>query len=220
MKQHTRGLFPAVLAILTLAVASPSAQRGQTSQTAPSAAPVQAPAPAAPAPAARPERATPPATASPASAASQPAKPATALFPRTKKVQSWQVVTGRAPFNVRVEVLVTDRLESKVLSQETFTAVVQPASMAKISRLTGPASGALELTADRIQGETVIMTVGSEFRLRPGTAGEKDQGVTVGQNVTSAVVFGKPATVIDMSTDAEGRRRFAVQVTVTKVPVE
>ena len=41
-----------------------------------------------------------------------------------------------AGFNVKVDVQVTDRLESKVLSQETFSAVVQPASMARISRVT------------------------------------------------------------------------------------
>ena len=64
------------------------------------------------------------------------------------------------------------------------------------------------------------LTIGSEFKFRPGLAGDKDPGVTVGQNVTSALVFGKPTTVIDMSTDSEGRSRFTVQVTVTKVAVE
>ena len=241
MKQHTHSSFRHALAIVTLLVVSPlvalpaAQQRGKPPQAPTAAAPVATPA--QPAPAATPTQAAPPAAPAqaapvaapvpptPAPQAARPApKAATVVPPYNSAKKGVFKNLYNAGFNVKVDVQVTDRLDSKVLSQETFTTVVQPASMARISRgtLVGgpPTSGALELTAEQIRGETVVLTIGSEFQFRPGLAGDKDPGVTVGQNVTSALVFGKPTTVIDMSTDSEGRRRFAVQVTVTKVAVE
>jgi hypothetical protein len=200
-------------------IAPPGAQRSAAptpAQQKPApAAPVPTP-PAAPAPAQVPALAPP---ATPQAAPAPPAAPARVAAPATV-----------APFNYRVDVQVTDRLDAKVLSQETFTALAAPTLQTKISRTTpGVTSAALQVTVApkggsmteslRI-GPSLWLTLGAEFNFAKGAAGDKDPGVEVGQQVAAMVPLGKPVTVIDISSSSEGRRRFIVQVTVTQVPVE
>jgi hypothetical protein len=138
-------------------------------------------------------------------------------------------------FNYRVDVQVTDRLDTKALGQDTFTLLVAPNFPVRISRTAAGSvpvnqlnkrvtSAALEVSVNPQPqpgpARVVRVKLGAQFNLPPG-AGENDPGgVEVGQDVTAMMTLGKPMTVIDASSGSEGRRRFIVQVTVTQVPVE
>jgi len=122
-------------------------------------------------------------------------------------------------------VQVTDRLDAKVLGQDTYTAVAAAGFQTKISRVQPSTSAALQVTANTLPTnqappDTVRLSLGAQFNLPRGAAGDKDPGVEIGQEVTTLLTIGKPVNVIDVSTGSEGRRRFVVQVTVTRVAVE
>lgn len=135
---------------------------------------------------------------------------------------------GAANFNYRVEVQVTDRLDAKVIAQETFTALVSLSNTTKVSRTTPAARAALEVMVLPVTPgpvsqypaptDPVKVKLVAQFNLAKGSANEKDPGVDIGQEVVTVVAPGKPATMVDLSSGPG--RRFVVQVTLTRVPVE
>ena len=181
---------------------APSAQQKPTPTPAPrTAPPAQPTAPATPPPATTPRAATP---AQPA-----PAAPTAAPPPGTASSRP-------QPVNFRIEVQVTDRQDGKVFLSETFTALVADYSNSRISRVTAaPLTASLEVSAQSLgsqSADTVRVKLVAQFKL--------PNNVDVGQEVTSFIVLGKPSTVIDIASGADGARRFLVQVTVVRAPLE
>jgi hypothetical protein len=225
---RTRIVTALAAAVLVGALASPSAAQQPVAQPA-SQPPVQQPQPAAPPrPVAQPPQAPaqkPPARQAPPAPGTAPA---VVVPPTMAPVSVGEQQAQEYSTNYRVDVQVTDRLDEKVLGRETFNALVRHGTQAKLSRTTAsvpPMSAALQIRVSGLDprrplGSAVSVTLGAQFTFARGAAGEKDPGVEIGQEVSVAVALDKPTIVIDLSSGSEGRRRFVVQVTVTRVPVE
>jgi hypothetical protein len=99
-------------------------------------------------------------------------------------------------------------------------------TITKVSRTTPAARAALEvmvipatpmsISQSPAPTEPVKLKLVAQFNLPK--INEKDYGVDIGQEVVTIVPLGKPVTMIDVSSGPG--RRFIVQVTVARVPVE
>jgi hypothetical protein len=171
--------------------------------------------------------------------------------PRLENERSQAAAQGKAGpeiANYRAQVVVTDRVDDKVVASDTFHSVFT--GSAKLSRSRGAGasakgtaneSSAFEISvasgraaaimaglpmsdaASQSQfaaNDMIRLTATAQLRLLPTVGGPGDIGADIAQNVEATIKLGKPYTMVDMVTDRAGRRRVTVQITITRVPVE
>ena len=150
--------------------------------------------------------------------------------------------------NYRAQIVVTDRVDDKVVASDTFNSLFT--GSAKLSRNRGAGgsprgtateSSAFEISVTDGRGAAMLaglkfddaasqsqfvangmirLTATAQLRLLPTVGGPGDMGADIAQNVEANIKLGKPFMMVDMVTDRAGRRRVTVQITITRVPVE
>jgi hypothetical protein len=168
---------------------------------------------------ARPSSQSTPQPPSPAPPATAPAPPAPPAPPHGQ------------PINIRIELLLTDSIEAKVIAEEKLNTVLADRQLGRVRRRNGPPAGFMmtpgqeqrvtnrifevDITPE-IVDQKVKLTVTLNYMAPAGAAGE-DEKTTVSfvENVSSFLESGKAMTIIEAKGDPVGNRRVVVQTTAT-----
>jgi hypothetical protein len=112
-------------------------------------------------------------------------------------------------------VRVSERRDAKVTG-ETYSALVQNATQSRVSRVTPTSTTSLEVTVS--SGSWVAAD--DAVRLKLVAQFKRPSGIDIGQEIVTMVSLGKPYTLIDIQSGADGSDRFVVTATVERAPTE
>lgn len=128
------------------------------------------------------------------------------------------------PVNIRIELLLTDSVEGKVIAEERFNTLLADRQLGRVRRQDVMSLGTIKLNNQRFEvdvlpeivGDRLMLVVTLTYSAPAGPTGtDETAGVTFVENVSAFFDSGKPLTIIEAKGDPVGNRRVVVQATAT-----